>query len=520
MVLPGKPDCCWTATAPETSYPALTGSGGADVAVVGAGIVGLTTAYLLARAGLSVGVVEARRVGRQVTGRSTAKITSQHALIYRHLIDTLGIDQAQRYAEANRSGAQQICDWVGELGIACDLEPKAAYTYTCDSARRGEIAAEAEAARRVGFDAEVLDRAPLPFKTAGAMRFRDQAQFNPAQYLVGLAAAVEAAGGRIFENTRVTAVEPGSRWRITAKDGLLDVEHAVIATNFPFTGPVEYDRSTQPRCHTAMAFRASEEAAIDGMFIGVEEPRHSLRMGRDRDGPLLVVLGPSFKTGQDGDVARRFRELDKWVRTNLPVGEAAWRWVNEDYDTADRVPFVGAPSDDAPGFYVATGFNAWGISNGTAAGMLIADQIRGRSNPWATLYAPARPSPKNFNRGGEARSGVASVEEIAPGQGGVIKHGKQEIAVWKDDDGRPHAVSASCSHKGCTVTWNNAERTWDCLCHGSMFEANGNIIHGPAVEPLAPRQLPSVSRRRPRLSDRGNRSKSKKNSRSRSRKKK
>ncbi len=211
-------------------------------------------------------------------------------------------------------------------------------------------------------------RAPLPFETAGALRFRDQAQFNPAQYLVGLALAVEAVGGRIFEDTRVTAVDPGNRWRVIAKQGSLDVEHAVIATNFPITGPVEYDRSTQPRCHIAMAFRTTQEAAIDGMFIGIDQPTHSLRMGRDRDGPLLVVLGPAFKTGQDGDVARRFRDLDKWVRANLPVGEAAWRWVNEDYDTADRVPFVGAPSDDAPGFYIATGFNAWGISNGTAAG--------------------------------------------------------------------------------------------------------------------------------------------------------
>jgi glycine/D-amino acid oxidase-like deaminating enzyme/nitrite reductase/ring-hydroxylating ferredoxin subunit len=484
MVLPGKPDCCWNATTPTTDYPTLSGSGRADIAVVGGGIVGLTTAYLLAHAGLSVSVLEARRIGRQVTGRSTAKITSQHGLIYRHLIGTLGIEHAQRYAEANRSGAQQICRWVDELGIACDLHPKDAYAYTCDPGQRADIAAEAEAARRVGFDAEVLDKAPLPFETAGALRFRDQAQFNPAQYLVGLALAVEAVGGRIFEDTRVTAVDPGNRWRVISKEGSLDVEHAVIATNFPITGPVEYDRSTQPRCHIAMAYRTTQEAAIDGMFIGIDQPTHSLRMGRDRDGLLLVVLGPACKTGQDGDIARRFRDLDSWVRTNLPVGEAEWRWVNEDYDTADRVPFVGAPSDDAPGFYIATGFNAWGISNGSAAGALIADQIRGRSNPWVTLYAPARPSPNDFNKGGDAQSSVASIEDIAPGQGGVIEIETQKVAIWKDDDGRAHAVSATCTHKGCTVTWNNAERTWDCLCHGSMFQADGGVIHGPAVEPL------------------------------------
>jgi glycine/D-amino acid oxidase-like deaminating enzyme/nitrite reductase/ring-hydroxylating ferredoxin subunit len=490
-MLSGRPECCWTATAPHTGYPPLSGSGGADVAVVGAGIVGLTAAYLLASAGLSVAVVEALRVGRQVTGRSSAKITSQHSLIYRHLIETRGIDQAQYYAEANRSGVRQILAWVAELGIACDLESKAAYAYASNPAHRDEIAAEADAARRVGFDAELLDRAPLPFETAAALCFRDQAQFNPAKYLVGLALAVEGAGGRIFENTRVTAIDRRRRWRLTAADGVLDVEHVVVATNLPFTGPGEYDGSTQPRGHIAMAFRTRDAAAIDGMFIGIDEPRRSLRMGRDNEGPLLVVLGPSFKTGLERDVAGRFRDLDRWAHENLPVGETVWRWFNEDYDTADRVPFVGAPSDTAPGFYIATGFNAWGISNGTAAGMLLADQIRGRSNPWAILYAAARPSPKDFNKGGESPSGIASIAELAPGEGGVIKDGKQQLAVWKDDNGQPHAVSATCTHKGCVVTWNDAERTWDCPCHGSMFRADGTVIHGPAVQPLPTRKVPA-----------------------------
>jgi Rieske Fe-S protein len=249
-----------------------------------------------------------------------------------------------------------------------------------------------------------------------------------------------------------------------------------------------------------MAFRARDAAAIDGMFIGVDEPRHSLRMGRDSEGPLLVVLGASFKTGKERDVARRFRDLDRWAHKNLPVGETAWRWFNEDYDTADRVPFVGAPSDKAPGFYIATGFNAWGISNGAAAGMLIADQIRGRSNPWTNLYAPARPSPKNFNKGGESPSGIASIADLVPGEGGVITRGKQKLAVWKDDNGQPHAVSATCTHKGCTVSWNNADRTWDCLCHGSMFNADGTVIHGPAVKPLPAKKVPAKrpARRAPR----------------------
>lgn len=490
MQLPGKRECCWTATADATSYAKLKHSGSTDVAIVGAGIVGLTAAYLLTRAGLSVTVLEARQIGRQVTGRSTAKVTAQHTLIYRHLIDTLGIDHAQRYADANRSGVEQIRRWVDKLDIDCDFEPKDAYVYTCDSSRRSEIEGEAEAAQRVGFEADVLAKAPLPFETAGALRFRDQAQFNPLQYLIGLGTAIEAAGGRIFENTRVTTVDAGSRWRIEAGRSHLNAEHVIIATNLPIAGPVPFDRTTRPRCHIAMAFRIASGTAIDGIFIGIDNPTHSLRMGRDREGPLLVVLGPSFNTGHDGDVAARFRELESWVRSNLPAADVAWHWVNEDYNTADRVPFVGAPSKKDPGLYIATGFNGWGISNGTAAGMLIADQICGRANPWATLYDPTRRARKDFNKGGESQSLVASLKDIRPGEGGVIKLGKGNIAVRKAANGSLHALSASCTHMGCTVTWNNADQTWDCPCHGSIFSADGKVIHGPAVAPLVLKKLP------------------------------
>jgi glycine/D-amino acid oxidase-like deaminating enzyme/nitrite reductase/ring-hydroxylating ferredoxin subunit len=492
MPLPGRADCCWTADAPRTDFPPYEGSGGAEIAVIGAGIVGLTAAYLLARAGRSVVVLEARRLGRQVTGRSTAKITSQHALIYRYLLDVRGIDHAKHYAEANRSGERLIYDWIRELGIACDFERKDAYTYTCDPSRRTEIEAEAQAARQMGFDADVVETVPLPFPTACALRFRDQAQFNPTQYLVGLAMAVEAAGGRIFENSVATAVNKGKEWRVKTSAGVLDAAQVVMATNYPFAGPIDYDGRARPRYHIAMAFRVPRDKAIEGMYISIDEPTHSLRMGRDQSGPLLVALGGRLQTGHDGDVAQYFRDLEHWVRANLKVGEAAYRWGNEDYDTADRVPFAGQAGKSAEGLYVATGFNGWGISNGTAAATMIADQIRGRPNLWTALYDPCRPASDEFNQGADTQSRMNSIDGIVPGQGGVIVRGKNKFAVRKNPDGTLHALSASCTHKGCVVTWNNAEQTWDCPCHGSIFSADGAVIHGPAVEPLAPAALSDV----------------------------
>jgi glycine/D-amino acid oxidase-like deaminating enzyme/nitrite reductase/ring-hydroxylating ferredoxin subunit len=488
--LPGRNESCWIATAPTMNFPDLTSLHECDVVIVGAGIVGLTAALSLCEAGKSVVVLEARRVGGQVTGRSTAKITTQHSLIYRHLIDTAGQDIAMLYAEANRTAVERIRTWIETLGIDCDYERKPAYAYTCDPQRLDTIREEAEAARILDFEAEILDRAPLPFATAAALCFPDQAQFNPASYLVALANAVEARGGRIFEQSRAKSFDQDNGWRIGTDQGAVRAKQVVIATNMTVKSPVGYANRTQPRSHVAMAFRLENQAAVDGMFISIDDPTHSIRTGRDQDGPLLIALGPRFNTGQDGDVAQRFRDLEQWTRTHLPVSEAVWRWCNEDYDTADRMPYVGQPDPKkASGFYVATGFNGWGISNGTAAGLLIAFEISTGSRLWGNLYDPSRLAPKDFHQSGDTQSFVDDVARIAPGAGGVIIRGDEKIAVWRDDNGDLHALSASCTHKGCTVTWNNADRTWDCPCHGSMFETDGTVIHGPAREPLPPRSI-------------------------------
>jgi glycine/D-amino acid oxidase-like deaminating enzyme/nitrite reductase/ring-hydroxylating ferredoxin subunit len=482
--LPGKADCCWTATAPQTSYPPLARAARTEVAVIGGGIVGLTAALQLLNAGRKVAVLEARKIGQQVTGRSSAKITSQHGLIYGYLCDKCGEEKARLYADANRRGVDQIRRWIAELSLNCEFEPKDAYAYTCHASKLGQLQREAELARAFGFDADVVERAPLPFQTAGALRFRGDAQFNPARYLIGLAGAVSTQGGQIHEHTRVRKVEHNGSWRISAGESTIEADHVVMTTNLPVLGPGKYDIRTRPRCHIAMGLRATPEQCLDGMFISIDEPTHSLRTGRDHQGQLLILLGPAFVTGQDGDVARRFRELESWTRDNVPAGEVVWRWTNEDYDSPDRIPYVGQPDSDTNGFYIATGFNGWGISNGTAAGLLIADQVCGQPNAWATLYDPSRTAPRNFNQGGEGQSFVNDIDDIPPGMGGVLKQGDDAVAIWKDPDGRVVKFSAACTHAGCTVTWNNADGTWDCPCHGSIFSADGNVIHGPALAPL------------------------------------
>lgn len=489
MSLPGRHGCCWTATAPETSYPTLSGRQRVEVAIVGGGIVGLSAALPLAQAGRSVAVIEARRVGRQVTGRSTAKITTQHGLIYDRLTRSLGREAAALYAEANLAGMRAILGWIDHYGIDCDLERKAAYTYI-GAERDGldDLNRETQAALDCGLPADFVDRAPLPFATGGAVRFTDQAQCNPAAYIAGLAGAAASHGAAIFEQSRVVALEPGRSWRLATDEGEVEADRAFLATNLPIGGPDDYSGRTQPRYHTALAFRIAPEDAPEGMFIAAEAPVHSIRTGRDREGPLLIVLGPAFRTGQEGDVAGQFRLLERWARSRFEVGEVAWRWGNEDYDTAARVPFVGAPSADAEGLEIATGFNAWGLTNGTAAGLLVAERVIDHEVSWSSIYAPDRAVPDDFHQSGKSQSLKTGVEAIPPGGAGIVEQGEEKLAVRRDAEGRLHAVSATCTHKGCTVTWNNAEQTWDCPCHGSIFAADGSVLHGPAVLPLPPRE--------------------------------
>jgi len=487
--LHGKAGSCWTAGLPAPDYPELSGSIHAETVVVGAGIVGLTTALRLREQGREVAVVEALEIGGQVTGRSTAKITTQHRLIYRRLIEERGRALAKTYAVANLAGCELIGRWAREHAIACDLEDKDAFVYTQEPDGRKRLEAEAEAANSLGLKAELVGRAPLPFDTEAALRFPGQAQFNPSKYLLGLARAFIESGGRLFVRSRARLIGEASRWRVVTDRGNLHAENVVIATAMTVKSPVGMARRTQPRMHVAMAFRI-DRPLLDGMFISLEEPTRSLRLGRDADGLLLVVLGPRFITGQDGDVAARFGELEGWVRRHFSVGEVAWRWCNEDYDTPDGVAFVGEPDPEkAPGFYIATGFNAWGISNGTAAGMLISDLVTKKKSPWKALYDPARPASDDFNQPGKSRSLVRSVDDIRAGHGGVIERDGEKIAVHRRPDGTLHALSAKCTHKGCIVTWNNADLTWDCPCHGSMFAADGSVLHGPARDPLQPAKL-------------------------------
>jgi glycine/D-amino acid oxidase-like deaminating enzyme/nitrite reductase/ring-hydroxylating ferredoxin subunit len=455
-----------------------------DVAVLGAGIVGLTTALLLERQGARVAVLEGRHVGAGASGYNTAKLSSLHGLTYRRLARSLGTDAARTYGAANEAGIARVFELAGELGIDCDLRRKPNYTYAESGSDLDEVREEAQVAAELGLPASYVDELDLPFAVAGAVRFDDQAELHPVRYLEGLAAAL---AGPLHEGTMATGVH-GGRVR-TAAGATVSAENVVVATHLPFLDRGLYFARCHPERSYVVAGRTSHPPA--GMYLSTERPAHSIRA----HGDWLLVGGESHKTGQ-ADTAERYTRLEAWARERFGI-EPELRWATQDHMPVDGVPYVGRNDPLSSGVWVATGFRKWGLAMGTAAAELLAAQIAGREHSWASLFDPQRLRPRagafsflkeNANVAlrflGDRVVKRGSVEEIGPGEGRIVGSGLGQRAAYRDEDGTLHELSARCTHLGCIVNWNSAERTWDCPCHGSRYAATGQVIEGPAVRPL------------------------------------
>ena len=356
--LSGTAQSFWVATVADSApdFPPLTSDLEVEVAIVGGGIVGLTAAELLRRAGRRTAVLEAWKVGQQVTGRSTAKVTSQHGLIYQRLSKSFGEAGAQTYGAANEAGLEQIARFVQELGIQCDFERRPAYVYSRSDRHLGEIEKEVEVARGLGLPAAFVRETSLPFPVAGAIRFDHQAQFHPCRYLLGLARSFAAGGGRIFEGTRALSVEHGDPCRITTEQGIVTARDVIEATHLPLGMQGMFFAKAYPYAHAMVAARIAPAKAPDGMFISAGTPIHSVRTARWRDDIFLVAVGGSYKPGDTDAEIKAFEDLTAFVSGEFGVGSIDYYWTNEDYESMDGMPFVGRARSGAEHLYVATGF--------------------------------------------------------------------------------------------------------------------------------------------------------------------
>ncbi|MFI6512644.1 FAD-dependent oxidoreductase [Streptosporangium sp. NPDC050855] len=489
-------------SAPGVPCPALDRDLQVDVAVVGGGIAGLSTAWELARAGRSVAVLEAGRIAAGVTGNTTAKLSALHTLIYADLASSAGPEAAALYARSQREAIAHLIATATELGVDCDIERVPSLTYVESADGVGKLKAEAEAAEQAGLPASFVTESSLPFPIAGAVRVEDQAQFHPRAYLLALAEAMTGMGALVFEGTRVVGLKEGSPCRLTTSEGLtVTATDVVVATHYPI-----FDRSLlfarmEPHRELVVAAAIPADQDPGGMFITTEQSTRSVRTAPYEDGQrLLIVTGESFLPGS-GNVGDRLERLRSWTVERFPGARPTHWWAAQDNDTTDGVPFVGPLHPGAKHAYVATGFGGWGMSNGVMSGLLLSTLITGGGSPWAGLYDPRRLRPvreagpalklqatvaKHFvgDRLSTAGTGAQDAIDLLPGEGTVVKNGGKRCAVYRDETGTLHAVSAICTHMGCVVGFNEAERSWECPCHGSRFGVDGAVLQGPAVTPL------------------------------------
>jgi glycine/D-amino acid oxidase-like deaminating enzyme/nitrite reductase/ring-hydroxylating ferredoxin subunit len=476
-----------------------------DVCVIGAGISGLSAAYELVRAGRDVLVIDDGPIGGGETGRTSAHLASAIDDRFHRLEATHGARGARLAAESHAAAIDHIEEIVASEGIDCDFRRVAAYLFAPAGESTDEITRELAAVRRAGLDAELVPRAPLPgFDSGPAIRFARQAQFHPIRYLRGLAEAILARGGRICSGVRAEHVEGGSPAIVTVEGGRTIAAGAVVvATNAPISSRIRLPIKEAAYRTYMIGMQVPRRALEPALYWDTADPYHYARLvpgpaGSEHD--LVIVGGEDHKVGQRDDAEARWNRLVAWTREHfVDATHVVHRWSGQIIEPADGLAYIGRDPSSGDNVYVVTGDSGNGLTHATLGGLLLTDLVLGRPNDWAALYDPARSglrAPRSFlkenlNQAGQyadwlGAGDVRSADEVPAGEGAVVRRGLRLVAVFRDEAGHCHERSAVCPHLGGVVSWNHAEKTWDCPVHGSRFDCLGRVINGPANGDLHP----------------------------------
>lgn len=500
---PRGTDSLWLATAQPSAYRALEGDHEVDVAIIGGGIAGVTAALALKRDGARVAVLERGVIAGGASGFTTAKVSALQETKYSDIRKLHGAAAAATYAAASLAAVARIDALVLEEQIDCAWERLTAYTYAADDRQVDAVEQELTAAMASGLAVQTSSDTPLPFDVPLAACLHDQGQFHPVSYVRGLATAVEGDGSHVFESTAVAGVDEGSPCRVQTLDGVcLRAADVVVATNYPLLDRGLFFARMEAARSYVIAARTRGDAP-GAILITAGAPTRSLRSYHDGENTWLLVGGEGHLTGSDEAQPERFEALERFAREHFDVLDIPFRWSTQDGMPTDKLPYIGPYTPNSSHLFVASGFQKWGMTGATIAATVLADRLAGRENPHAALFDPNRLSVRSAPQVAKAQLWVArhfvgdrltpaqaETAEIPTGEARVVRSGLGKIGVYRDEGGATHGVSLRCTHLGCLVHFNEAERTWDCPCHGSRFDTDGEVLAGPAVDPLERRDTP------------------------------
>ncbi|HYB94028.1 MAG TPA: FAD-dependent oxidoreductase [Vicinamibacterales bacterium] len=493
----------WLATAKLPSFSPLIEDVQADVCIVGAGIAGLTTAYLLTQLGKSVVVLDDGAIGSGMTRMTTAHLVNALDDRFFELERLHGERGSRLAAQSHTAAVDQIEMIVTNEQIACDFVRLDGYLFCAPEHDESYLDDELAAVHRAGLGEVVkVDKAPAPFETGPCLKFPRQAQFHPLKYLAGVAEAIERGGGRIFTGTHARNIQGGAQACVEAERGVVRARDIVVATNTPVNDRVVVHTKQAPYMTYVIGARVPRGSVPGILLWDTGDPYHYIRLqpGVDADHDLLIVGGEDHKSGQADDIEERHPRLEAWTRERYPsVTDIAYRWAGQVMEPVDGLAFIGHNPLDSDNVYMVSGDSGNGMTHGTLAGILLTDLILGRPNPWKTLYDPGRITLRASGEFAKEAANMAaqyadwvtggdveSADQIAKDSGAVLRKGALKVACYRDQTGALHERSAVCPHLGCIVQWNPAEKTWDCPCHGSRFDKFGEVINGPANDGLAP----------------------------------
>lgn len=484
-------------------FPTLKENITTEFAVVGGGIVGIITAYLLAKAGNDVTLIEASKLISGVTGNTTAKLSAQHALIYSELIKTFNEDKARLYYDANMDGIHFIKETTQTLDIDCDFEEKEAVVFATSEKGKKQIEKEARAYEKLSINGYLTlgQVSDLPFPTEAALTMAEQAQFHPVKFLSKLAEEIRRLGGKIYEDTRAVSLLKQKTAILTEHGSVIDCQKIIVTTHYPFNDfkGLYFSKLSIKRSYALVSKVYGE--IPERMYISAESPVRSLRQVRDEDGnPLLLIGGESHHTGKSTTPTQNhYKNLKLYGEKWFGLTNVLNHWSAQDLTTLDKVPYIGQMTRTSKNVLVATGFNKWGMAMGATAGKILSDLVLDKPNAYVDFFSPTRMKFKlkdatQFTRKNaavskdfvwtKAKRPDKSPDDLSNDEGGIVSVDGKKSGGYRDKDGNLHLIKTTCTHMGCGLEWNDGERSWDCPCHGSRFSYSGEVLNGPAVKPL------------------------------------